>query len=83
MKTPSLKSEAVAIRRALLPHANNDRMESLLILGLVVVWVGLELGTAFSGYGAANQLEFVRPLVMLIIGRQYGMERARQEGTKK
>lgn len=73
------RRELVAARRALFPHENNDRTESLLILALVVVWVGLELGTAFSDYGASGQLEFVRPIIMLIIGRKYGMERAKQE----
>lgn len=72
-----LKREAKLFGLAFIPHSNNNNREKAVLYAMLFVWVSLELGVAFAGIEPPGSIDWMRYLVLFIVGQMFGLERGR------
>ena len=69
-----LKAELFCFLLIFVPHPYNNNLRKGLTVVLFIVWSIIEIG-AFFGLGAIpDQFVFVRGLVLILLGRMWGLE---------
>lgn len=70
--------EVVALWRTVVPHEYNSDKEKVTLYALLFVWMVLELGTTFHPQATPPvSMEWIRMLVLYIVGQMHGIERGR------
>lgn len=69
--------EAKMFALALIPHSKNNNREKAVLYVMLAVWATLELGIAFVGITPPTSIDWMRYLVLFIVGQMYGLERGR------
>lgn len=69
-----LKLELVALRKAIIPHGQNNNFRKLTLLLLVGAWTIITLGGPVADQFSGMTYTTLTALVFMIIGRQWGLE---------
>lgn len=73
-----IRTELLALYRAFVPHEYNSNKEKITLYALLFVWIVLEIGTTFVvGATPPVSMEWIRMLVLYIVGQMHGVERGR------
>lgn len=66
--------ELYCLRRAIMPHAENNITRTGATLVIVLAWGAIEVGAAFGHADLPSQFFALRLVVGLVIGRMWGIE---------
>ena len=69
-----LLAEAYCLLLVFVPHTYNNNSRKLLTLILFLAWGAIEIGAAFGLAMLPDQFLFIRALVLVLLGRMWGLE---------
>jgi len=68
------KAEVLALLLIFVPHKYNSRYQKLFTLMVFSAWFTIEIGAAFEYAHIPDQFALIRGIVLILIGRMWGLE---------
>jgi len=68
------KAELFCFLLVWFPHKHNNNTRKMLTLVVFVIWGAIEAGAAFGAATLPNQFVLIRGIVLVLLGRMWGLE---------